>query len=40
MGDPVKIADLARQMIRLAGLVPEVDIKIEFVGIAPGREAL
>lgn len=38
MGDPVKIADLARQMIRLAGLVPEVDVKIEFVGLRPGEK--
>jgi len=38
MGQPVKIADLARQMIRLAGLRPEEDIKIEYVGLRPGEK--
>jgi len=38
MGDPVKIADLARQMIRLAGLVPDIDIKIAYVGLRPGEK--
>ncbi len=38
MGEPVKIADLARQMIRLAGLEPEKDIKIEYVGLRPGEK--
>ncbi|HEV2674255.1 MAG TPA: nucleoside-diphosphate sugar epimerase/dehydratase [Aliidongia sp.] len=38
MGDAVKIADLARQMIRLAGLVPDRDIKIEYVGLRPGEK--
>src|SRR4029077_12137072 len=33
MGEPVRIVDLARQMIRLAGLVPEQDVKIEFTGL-------
>src|SRR5258707_281331 len=32
MGEPVKIADLARQMIRLAGLRPERDIAISYIG--------
>jgi len=43
MGEPVRIVDLARQMIRLAGLRPDRDIKLEFVGLRPGeklREAL
>jgi FlaA1/EpsC-like NDP-sugar epimerase len=38
MGDPVKIADLARNMIRLAGLEPEVDIGVEIVGPRPGEK--
>jgi FlaA1/EpsC-like NDP-sugar epimerase len=32
MGKPVKIIDLARKMIKLAGFMPEVDIKIKIVG--------
>ena len=38
MGDPVKIAELARNMIRLAGLEPEVDIGVEVVGPRPGEK--
>jgi O-antigen biosynthesis protein WbqV len=38
MGEPVKIVDLAKQMIRLAALKPDVDIKIEFTGIRPGEK--
>jgi len=38
MGEPVKIIDLARQMIRLAGLKPDVDVKIEIVGLRPGEK--
>jgi O-antigen biosynthesis protein WbqV len=38
MGTPVKIADLARQMIRLAGLQPEKDVAIEFTGLRPGEK--
>jgi FlaA1/EpsC-like NDP-sugar epimerase len=38
MGTPVKIVDLARQMIRLAGLRPEIDIQIEFTGLRPGEK--
>ncbi len=43
MGQPVRIVDLARRMIRLAGLEPEIDIEIVFTGLRPGerlREAL
>ena len=38
MGPPVKIVDLARQMIRLAGLRPERDIEIRFTGLRPGEK--
>jgi len=38
MGEPVKIIDLAHNMIRLAGYEPEVDIAIEFVGARPGEK--
>jgi O-antigen biosynthesis protein WbqV len=37
MGQPVKIVDLAERIIRLSGLVPGRDIKIEFTGIRPGE---
>jgi FlaA1/EpsC-like NDP-sugar epimerase len=38
MGDPVKILDLARNMVRLAGYEPDVDIAIEVVGRRPGEK--
>lgn len=38
MGQPVKIVELARQMIRLAGKTPERDIKIAFTGLRPGEK--
>ncbi len=38
MGEPVKIVDLARQMIRLAGLRPETDIAIRFTGLRAGEK--
>jgi O-antigen biosynthesis protein WbqV len=37
MGQPVKIVDLAERIIRLSGLEPGRDIKIEFTGIRPGE---
>jgi FlaA1/EpsC-like NDP-sugar epimerase len=38
MGEPVKISYLAEQMIRLAGKIPNKDIKIEYTGIRPGEK--
>ena len=38
MGSPVKIDTLARNMIRLSGLKPDVDIKIEYTGLRPGEK--
>ena len=38
MGQPVKIVDLARKMIQLAGLRPDVDIPIHFSGLRPGEK--
>ena len=38
MGEPLKIVDLARQMITMAGLVPDVDIAIRFTGLRPGEK--
>ncbi|GIL41760.1 polysaccharide biosynthesis protein CapD [Rhodospirillales bacterium TMPK1] len=38
MGEPVKIVDLARRMILLAGLRPDRDIRIEFTGLRPGEK--
>lgn len=38
MGSPVKIDTLARNMIRLSGYTPDVDIKIEYTGLRPGEK--
>ena len=38
MGKPVKIVDLARKMIQLAGYVPDQDIEIKFTGVRPGEK--
>lgn len=38
MGKPIRILDLARDLIKLSGLEPDVDIKIEFTGLRPGEK--
>lgn len=38
MGEPVKIDDLAREMIRLAGLIPDLDISIKYTGLRQGEK--
>ncbi|HEY0624976.1 nucleoside-diphosphate sugar epimerase/dehydratase [Sphingomonas sp.] len=38
MGEPIRVIDIARRMIRLAGLDPEIDVGIDIIGLRPGEK--